>query len=665
MPRLPLPAVVVPLVTFGVLAALVLARPGFTPDEEITAVTASAVSATGLPLLPSGVLYPRGIPYVYAAFLTALLLGPGVLAGRLVSAAAAGLGIVAAYRIGARLGGRTGGLLLSLLLATFPPFVAGAVFARPYAPLVTVALILIDRSLNAPPSGQHATRRWPFAALVVLATLLHPLGLVLAAWPAALAALREDAGEDAGEGDRGGDRALWPAVRTSALAAGAALAASGLVYAAHLWSLRTAQMTATRDTAVYAVPTLPPPGAYAADLAGPPGWMIAAVLFALLGIVLDRRFPRARAVIAACAICAATDRLGFLLLVAFAAIVMEPRESRSWLVVSLTTLLAGIAFWTLHTAAATDAQLTFALARSLASAGAAFPLGHLRFALAAMPVLSALAVIGVVAAIVRPGTPGSACARAISLFAVGLPVAYAMFGVPITDRYLLLPWTLLVLLAGTGAAVLGELVGSGRREFAASDARRRTVARGTGAFRDAIVVAAVLALVLVGYGPYVRDKEGLAAVTPLEHALAPATGSSWTVEEVGAAVDPGDQVVCTEELACLHLLGRVDFLFALPPKDVAHYVVNRAGRAAGFYAGAPVVTSASDLAVAVDRHSAEGCTAVVALRSGKVGYDEYLAVLEGLRDRLDVRDVLSRDDVHVSRLCPLTVHARVTLRGVP
>ena len=67
------------------------------------------------------------------------------------------------------------------------------------------------------------------------------------------------------------------------------------------------------------------------------------------------------------------------------------------------------------------------------------------------------------------------------------------------------------------------------------------------------------------------------------------------------------------------------------------------------------VSAESGVQRVVDDHAASGCVAVIALRSGKVGYDEYLAVLDGLRDRLDVRDVLARD--HGLPVERVTVHA--------
>jgi len=65
-PRVPLIAAL--LLLCG-LASLVIARPGYSPDEEITAVLSRAIGARGAPVLPSGILYHRGVPYLYLAWL--------------------------------------------------------------------------------------------------------------------------------------------------------------------------------------------------------------------------------------------------------------------------------------------------------------------------------------------------------------------------------------------------------------------------------------------------------------------------------------------------------------------------------------------------------------------------------------------------------------------
>ena len=53
----------------SILLAPDLARPGYSPDEEFTLFAVRGIRAQGLPLLPSGLLYDRGLLYSYAAAL--------------------------------------------------------------------------------------------------------------------------------------------------------------------------------------------------------------------------------------------------------------------------------------------------------------------------------------------------------------------------------------------------------------------------------------------------------------------------------------------------------------------------------------------------------------------------------------------------------------------
>ena len=616
-----------PVFAFVGLTLLVLARSGFTPDEEITAVAARAIGSTGLPLLPSGVLYPRGLPHLYAAWLASTVLGANMVAWRAVSLLAGAAGVLAAWRVGARFGGAWPAMTTALLLATLPPYVAAGAFARPYAALMAVALLLLTR--DDWPS-------WTRTSLVVLATLLHPLGLSLAVLPVLAGYLRTN-----------GERTS--ATRESLLALTAGVGATGLVYGAHWWSLRASHIVSSLDTAVYAIPTGPTIGTAVTDLAGAAGWAIAIVIVLILGVLLDRRMPRLRLVIAASAVFAATDRLGFLLLVGFAATLMKPRDIRRNAVVMVAMFLVGAGFWAIHTSVATDGQLTLDFVRSLTVAATGNSLGQLRFALAAFPVLTALALIGLGRAVAAPEAETSAMVRGLSLLLVALLVVFSVAMLPGNERYLLLPWVLLTVIASAGATELARFVG------AWAPARRESLVR-------ALSSAAILVCVWAGHVAYAEDRDVLVSDSFVERALAPLTGPSWTPDGVAAAVEPSDTIVCTEELACVYLLGRVDFLFALPPTDDAHYVVRRDGETVGFYAGAPSVATASDLRRVIEDHAAGGCTAVIALRSGKVGYDEYLEVLNALRAQFDVRDVVSRQDLHVSRVCQATGNARLTGR---
>ena len=69
-----------------IAGSLQLTRPGYSVDEEFTVFAARGIQASGVPLLPSGLLYDRGLAYSYV---TALFTGaqgvPELLVARAVS----------------------------------------------------------------------------------------------------------------------------------------------------------------------------------------------------------------------------------------------------------------------------------------------------------------------------------------------------------------------------------------------------------------------------------------------------------------------------------------------------------------------------------------------------------------------------------------------------
>ena len=70
--------------------SLQISRPGYSVDEEFTEFAVRGIQAHGLPLLPSGLLYDRGLAYSYAST---------IINGRLVSLACAALSIVLAFAL--------------------------------------------------------------------------------------------------------------------------------------------------------------------------------------------------------------------------------------------------------------------------------------------------------------------------------------------------------------------------------------------------------------------------------------------------------------------------------------------------------------------------------------------------------------------------------------
>lgn len=669
-----------PLAVFAVITALVIARPGFTPDEEITAVAATAIGTRGVPLLPSGVFYPRGVPYLYAAWLTSLVAGQTMLGWRLASWIFGAIGIVVSHRLGARLGGPVASFVLPLLLASFPPYVAASVFARSYSALIAAALLFVywllcriqSRGGSTTASAEIralARSTWKLSAALAFAVWMHPAGIVLAALPALIAfahgASRQE-GAAPGRpqiGRQDADRMVgWPAAwRLTGVLLPVGCAAAAMSYGAHAVSLWSAGVTPTSATALYAIPTPAPPGsAHITSAATLLAWVAAVAVFAGLGFLLLRRHPGSTALTAASLACAVSDQLGMLLLVGLVALVWNPREAKSTVVVVVAAGLTAVAFWTLHTALVSHAQVTLPLVRSLTTAAASYPLGQFRFAMGAFRALSALALVAVAWSLSRPAPDEvQRLIGALALLFTGTLVAFTMMSVPVAERYLILPWTLLLVLASVGVTVVTAAVVHRRGPSSASPVdghlRPATVA----------VAAGLAALLWLGHVPYLKDRDAIVPVPIAQQAFAPPTGPSWMPELVRPLVEPRDLIICTEELACVYLLGRVDFLFALPPRDVAHYVVDRRGDAAGFYAGAPVVSSRADLQRAIQGHDATGCASLVTLKSGKVGYGEYLAVLDELRESFDVHDVLSREEMHVHRVCRSIVNARLMPRRLP
>src|SRR5581483_7113175 len=83
--RAQLSAVIIAIAILVAATAGTVTRAGFSPDEEITAAAVRGISATGLTPLPSGLLYLRGVPYSYAAWLAGAALGQTLAAYRWAS----------------------------------------------------------------------------------------------------------------------------------------------------------------------------------------------------------------------------------------------------------------------------------------------------------------------------------------------------------------------------------------------------------------------------------------------------------------------------------------------------------------------------------------------------------------------------------------------------
>src|SRR5690349_22661116 len=92
------------------------------------------IAEHGLPILPSGLLYDRGILYSYVSWVAHAVTGSELPAYRAISLGCALLALWLVFKLVSRWQNQVTGLVASALVATSIPFWATATSARFYAP---------------------------------------------------------------------------------------------------------------------------------------------------------------------------------------------------------------------------------------------------------------------------------------------------------------------------------------------------------------------------------------------------------------------------------------------------------------------------------------------------------------------------------------------------
>ena len=168
----------VALFAAAVIAAgsLQVARPGYSVDEEFTVFAVRGIATDGRPVLPSGLLYDRGVAYSYAAWLAGAVAGSELPAFRAVSVLSAAACVFLTFFLVRRLAGDGVGVIASALVATSVPFWATATTARFYAPFLGAYLLSLYFLTH---------RHWwiGLIAAAALARLTHELAFTLAIIP--------------------------------------------------------------------------------------------------------------------------------------------------------------------------------------------------------------------------------------------------------------------------------------------------------------------------------------------------------------------------------------------------------------------------------------------------------------------------------------------------
>ena len=532
-----------------------LFRAGYSPDEEFTLFAVRGIQQHGLPLLPSGLLYDRGLLYSFAAW-AASLTGIEVLpAARLVSAGA-GLVVLALIAIELRrVATPAFTAVATALVAVSLPFWVSGTTARFYTPFLLaylVALVLLARH----------TLAWRGLAALALAAACarwtHELAFTLAGVPvlAGLAAARER-------------RVVW-VWRTVAIAGGL-VAAQAVIFLVHAMAPPTNGDVMVKRFFLWQVLNLferPP-----LDLAR--AWPIAAAaggaVAAALAAVRARVDRWAGALVAIGGVAAAMGQLAVAPVLACLALPLAPARERHALVgTGVGVAAAGAAFWLLtQVVAGVGGRDAWS---AVAGTSVAYPLDMFDYLVATTPWL----VVATLAGLLARGGDGdrwTPVERALHLLWIGWVLWFGVIESGITARYLLLPVTfMLVAIANDAGALYAR-------------------ARGGAPMVIAIVTAALSLAVAVEQwrGPL----GGEARAERMRPTLDPTP--------VASDIQADDIVVAHDELAGLMAAGRLDAWLVLDAFFRERFVVMRGGQPTGAYTGVPAHDTLEPLLARAER----------------------------------------------------------------
>jgi len=505
------PLLGVALIAASILAggASQLARAGYSVDEEFTVFAVRGIQEHGLPLLPSQLLYDRGLVYSYASWIAGAVSGCELPAYRALSLLSALASVWLVFALVRRLTTERAALLAATLVSISLPFWATATTGRFYAPFLAsylgVLFVLSGRNV-------------PLGALMMLAMvgrLTHELAFTLAGIPFLCAVL----------GPRV-DRRKW-LVATAALVAGL-IAAQAALFFLHALEPSSGETMVRR--------------------------------FFLWQVLNLFEVPASR-------------QYGVLLAGMVLAWLMVPARAAVLAVIALSGTAMVIAFSLAR--ASNFGPLNVAAIATVLSDGAMYPLDMFRHVAWASPIAATVVLVGLVARLAGAGGEWRPRDRAAHLLWMFWVLWFGAIDSGITTNYLLLPVVSML------AAIAIDVDAIVRHWLPPVSASTRHLA------------FAVVGLTAIGLGADQwrgtgSANERLAAARPTIHMAG--------IEEVKAGLLPADRVACTDELACLLLVGRIDRWLALDDFVRERFLVTLPnGTMAGVYTGAPAVFRPGDL----------------------------------------------------------------------
>jgi hypothetical protein len=255
------------------------------------------------------------------------------------------------------------------------------------------------------------------------------------------------------------------------------------------------------------------------------------------------------------------------LVIMFVSWLIAPRMARlnSAVALGIAAVLAVFAL----ARALTSAPFSGALVTRVLAEGSRYPLDMFWHIARATPLTLALALGLPLARLAGAGGEWRPFERAAHLLWIGWVLWFGVIESGITLNYLLLPVSLmLVAIAVDVAAIVSHNI-----------ARTSAAGRVAAWSICALVVVAVAADQWRGNGPLTARLE----------AARPTIDISG-IEKIRSSLQPGDRVACTDELACLMLVGRIDAWLALDDYVRERFVIRKGdGQLVGVYTGKPAV----------------------------------------------------------------------------
>jgi hypothetical protein len=497
------PRVWIALLSFAIVAigAFQLTRFGYSVDEEFTVFAVRGIQQHGLPLLPSGLLYDRGVAYSYAAWLAGAVTGSELPAFRAISLVAATVSVLLTFVLVRRVANEAAAISAAVFVALSIPFWATATSARFYAPFLAAYLLTLICLTH---------RHWwlLLIAAAAIARLTHELAFTLAVIPFVCWLW-----------DRS-DRRRWA---YAALSVVAGLVIGQLVLFSLHYAAPTSGDTMVRRFFLWQV----------LNLFERPG---------------DRQF-------------------GIPLVAMVIGLIVAPK--RTWPMVVALSIAAMILAFSLAQAT-NSAPLSLALVSSVLVDGSRYPLDMFWHIARTMPFTLLLALAGLTLRVAGAGEWRFG-ERAVHGLWVGWVLWFGVIDSGITTNYLLLPITFMLIAIAVDLVAI--LIAPGvRRAF--SDPSRAAW-------------AAVAAMMLLATGDQWRS-QSMDTARP--------TIVAEGIDEIREGLRPNDRVACTDELACLMLVGRIDRWLALDDFVRERFLVRRGdGPVTGVYTGVPAVFRPTDL----------------------------------------------------------------------